>query len=505
MSSDPELKYLYALSELINKPLEEVPMPLAKGWGSSQPFPVDALPPVLKDAALAIHEKTMAPLAICGQSVLATATLAVQSHADVLLPPGFKKPLSSYFVSIAETGERKSAVDSEAMRPIREHEKMLDVQYRLDMKVHRNAHDAWEAARSKATKGDRKKPSDIESILAGLGDEPEKPLLPMLTCSEPTFEGLCRLYVEGQPSLGIFSAEGGQFIGGHGMSKEKKLGMATSLSDLWDGEPVKRVRAGDGISQLLGRRLSSHLQMQPVVAEMLVSDDMLQGQGYLSRTLVVAPLSTSGTRFSEPANARPTLELDVYCERIKELLNLPLPLAKDTRNELEPRELVFSEKARLAWYDFYNRIEAKVGAEGEYEPIKGLANKLPEHASRLAAVMALVEDEHCTEINEHHFMAGVQLALHYASEALRLYGASKVPADIQLAQRVLSWLQNHWKKALVSLTDIYKNTNYARTAKTARVAVDVLVEHGWLKPVEGGAVIDGQKRQKLWRVVGFEH
>ena len=86
------------------------------------PFPVDALGTVLAPAARAIHDRVRAPLAICGQSVLAAATLAVQGHANIELPMGHAKPLSGYFVSVAATGERKSAVDQEALWPVRKRE-----------------------------------------------------------------------------------------------------------------------------------------------------------------------------------------------------------------------------------------------------------------------------------------------------------------------------------------------------------------------------------------------
>ncbi len=68
----------------------------------------------------------------------------------------------------------------------------------------------------------------------------------MATCPEPTFEGLCKLLAVGQPSVGVFASEGGQFIGGHGMSDDNKLRTAAGLSSVWDGEPIRRVRAGDG-------------------------------------------------------------------------------------------------------------------------------------------------------------------------------------------------------------------------------------------------------------------
>jgi uncharacterized protein DUF3987 len=83
-----------------------------------------------------------------------------------------------------------------------------------------------------------------------LGPEPAVPPSPLLTCQEPTFEGRCRAVEVGQPSIGVFATEGGQFIAGNAMSAENKLKTAAGLSRIWDGETIKRVRAGDGITLL---------------------------------------------------------------------------------------------------------------------------------------------------------------------------------------------------------------------------------------------------------------
>ena len=103
-------------------------------------------------------------------------------------------------------------------------------------------------------------------LLDKLGPAPLAPLEPVLTCPEPTYEGLCKLLAVGQPSVGIFSAEGGQFIGGYGMTDDAKLRTAAGLSSLWDGEPIKRARALDGITVIPGRRVAMHLMAQPDVA-----------------------------------------------------------------------------------------------------------------------------------------------------------------------------------------------------------------------------------------------
>jgi hypothetical protein len=112
--------------ELVEKqqsqPRPEGPRPLMRELPPADPFPIKALGDVLGDAALAIHDRIQAPHAICGQSVLATAMLAVQGHVDVRLPTGQTRPLSEYFVTVAQSGERKTSVDREATAAISKYE-----------------------------------------------------------------------------------------------------------------------------------------------------------------------------------------------------------------------------------------------------------------------------------------------------------------------------------------------------------------------------------------------
>ena len=270
---------------------QEPPRPLMRELPAADPYPVEALGEVLGAAALAIHDRVRAPLAIGAQSVLASATLAVQPYADVVLPigpAGQVHPISNYFCTIAATGERKSACDGEATRAVRDYEMSLRNKYDAELPSYINERDAWKQARLTA----QSKKMDRDAIKAALdvcGAEPKAPLEPLLMAPDPTFEGLCRLFLVGQPSLGLFATEGGQFIGGYGMSEENKLRTAAGLSGLWDGEPVRRVRAGEGVQFLQGRRLTAHLMVQPDVASIMCSDRLLADQGFLSRMLISAP------------------------------------------------------------------------------------------------------------------------------------------------------------------------------------------------------------------------
>lgn len=129
-----------------------------------------------------------------------------------------------------------------------------------------------------------------------LGPEPQAPIRPVLTSAEPTFEGLIKSWPSMPPAQGVFSAEGGQFTGGHGMAQESRLRTAAGFSVLWDGKPITRVRALDGVSVLKGRRLAMHLMVQPEAAATFMSDPVLRDQGLLSRILVAAPDSIAGKR-----------------------------------------------------------------------------------------------------------------------------------------------------------------------------------------------------------------
>jgi len=473
----------------------------------ADPFPVEALGKVLCPAARAIHDRVQAPLAVCAQSVLGAAGLATQAYANVELPIGGKrvKPISSYLITIAESGERKTEADFQSNWAIRKYEESLREKHDTAMLSYTNDKLAWEKARDAAVKKAKGNRAAAKKELDILGPPPMAPLAPMLTSTEPTLEGLIKQFPNHRPSLGIYSSEGGQFIGGHGMNEENKLKTASGLSALWDGESVRRVRAGDGAAIFAGRRLAVHLMVQPEVASILFQDRLLAGQGLHSRLLVSAPESTAGTR--QPKHEKPDTakDLEIFGKRLLEILKTPLPLKKDKINELAPRTLCLSTAAIKRWKEFVSHVEGQIGRGGALEPIKGLANKLPEHAARLAAVTTLVGDIHAIEIDDDGMKAGIALAEHYAGEALRVFEASKVNADLALAQQLLDWLHRQWREPAISLPDVYQRGPRAiRDKATAKRLVAVLADHGWLAPIVEGTEIGGSWRRGAWQVVKAE-
>jgi hypothetical protein len=341
----------------------------------------------------------------------------------------------------------------------------------------------------------------IKAALSAIGPPPTPPLNPMMTFDEPSIQGLTKLFTEGQPSLGLFSNEGGQLLGGYAMNKDNKLMTGTALSMMWDGTPISRVRAGDGATTLYGRRLAMHIMLQPEVSDILFGDSLLTAQGLTSRMLCTLP-PPSGPRLWRLERDSNERDLARYGARILSILEHPMPLATQKRNELEPRSLPLSGRAHALFIRFHDQVERDMVPGGDLEPIRSFGNKLPEHAVRLAAVLATIDDVYCGDIIERYMSAGIVLAEYYATEALRLHGARCASAPLRLAQQLLVWLHRQWPEPRISLPDIYQRGPYTiRDLDTAKKAVSILESHGELTKNKDAALIGGTRRREVWTIV----
>lgn len=473
---------------MAHQPAPPERLPLFPMLALAEPYPIDALGSLLATAARGIASKVQVPTAIAGQSVLAASSLAAQIHADVMLPFGQTRPLSLYIVTIAASGDRKSSADNEALWPIRKHEQALKDAYDREIVVWSAASAAWKAERRRI---ENEKAIGLEARkrqLIDLGPEPRPPLHPMLTAPEPTVEGLVKAWVSAPASLGVFTAEGGLFVGGHGMAAENRLRTAATYSQLWDGQSVTRVRAGDGVSILRGRRLAIHIMVQPDAAAGLLADPVLRDQGLLSRLLVSAPDSLAGTRLFRTVSPEDDAAIKAYGARLLTILERPWPLAPGSVNELQPRTLSMTGDAVEAWCAFHDHVERQCGRHGNLENLRDFSGKAAEHAARIAGILTIIDDVNAAQVDEVAMKNAVVLVDWYLNEALRLQCGS-ISAKLARAQRLLDWVI---AKATADGTDIIPfreilrtGPNATRKKADAEEALAVLADHGWVEYERG--------------------
>lgn len=474
--------------------------PLFRPSPPAPPFPVQALGP-LREAVEAMHARTQAPVAICAQSALAAATLAAQPHRDVELPGGGRKPLTGIFVSVAESGERKTTVDRVALAEVyrveaewREAAADQLHRYRADLAGWKEA----EASIRKKGKGDR---ALIRDGLLNLGAEPKPPPHPMLLISDPTPEALILHLADGRPWGGVFTAEGGLLIGGAAFNDEARMRTGALLNTLWDGEPIRRRRVLTGASFLPGRRCSAHVMMQGAVADRLFGDAMLDGIGLLARVLLVAPETTAGTRMFRDAPPEGGPILDDYRRRLGTLLRRPPATKPDDAGVLDPPVMRLTPEARALWIAFHDHTEARIAPGKDLAPIRAWGAKAAEHAGRLAAVLALHADPDAMDVEGAHMACGIALAEHYGQEMMRLGGAASVNPDLRLAERLLRWWIERGEPRLHLAMIYQRGLNAIGDAATARRIVDVLADHGHVLRLPEGTTLDGTPRRDAWELV----
>jgi hypothetical protein len=483
------------------QPARVAKLPLFRAPLEGAAYPVDALPPLLKDAVLAIVDKTQCDPAIAAGSVLGAAALAVQAHADVVTPHGQTVPTSLYLLTLAESGDRKSAADDLAMTAVREAEAAGQEARRVAWGEYLRAKELWQADKAEAMKVYKKDRANAEAMLKAAGEEPRAPLDPSIVLTEPTIAGMEKTFQAARGGLGLFSDEGGQMLGGHAMRDESRLHTLTALNNLWQGKPIKRTRAGDGNALMPGRRLSLHLMIQPGIAPKLLGDPDAVKTGLVARLLVAAPPSRPGTRpfkMPDPASAA---KLARFNAALSALL-AQWPHVPGDPQCLAPRRLEMTAGARAAWIAFHDTCQERVAPGGAWEGVtRAWGEKAPEQAARLAGVVAVMVDPNAEAVDTLSMQQAIRLAEYYGAEMVRLVGQSMVDPKTLEAAKLLDWIKaKGWDR--FPLVHVYQfGPAGLRTAAQAREACERLVAHGELAPMPDGIVRDGKRHREAWRVV----
>ncbi|PWY38293.1 YfjI family protein [Pseudomonas sp. RW409] len=445
--------------------LPKLPRPLIESNPVAQPYPVQALGGILGPAVERMAEVIGVPQALAAQSVLAASALATQGHAGLQLD-GRNYPLSLYLITVAASGDRKTAADRFALLPARQWEREQWQRYREQLARYRVAQ----------RQAQRINPGDPNPT-NGVPLEAE-PSAPRLITTDPTIEALIKGLCHDLPSMGLFCDEGGQFLGSSTMSRDNRLKAVTTLSSLWDGSPLDRARSMVGESlRAYDRRLSLHLMLQPYLAMQLLSDPLLQGQGILGRCLMTWPTSLAGQRSYQAVDLSKDAVLKRYHHRLSALFYQPWSLSAD--GALQLSKLSLSPLARRRWIDLHDAIEAQLGEFGELASVRPSGSKAADNLLRVAGILAVVEESSVVEVD--HIQRASALVGYYLTEIQRLTEQEPVCRVKEEADRLLRWLQvKDWKR--FSIRDLNRNgPRFAR--KSSRHAAKLLVElidHQWL-------------------------
>lgn len=432
-----------------------------------QEFPVHRLPDCILKTVREVAGYVQAPVPLVVASALSVVSAAVQTRHSVSRDEVLHGPPALYFLTVAESGERKSTVDNLFMSPIRKWEALQRREAKRLEEEYNEALDAWNRA------GD------------GQGERPEKPApTPKILRGDDSPEALVR-HLGAYPIAAVITPEAGVIFGSHAMSADtvqKNLGQANLL---WDGGPLMEGRIGRGEVSIENVHVTMGLMVQPKVLQNFVAktNGLARGIGYFARFLFCQPETTQGTRFyKKPPSSMPSL--DEFHRRVTELLQLPAET--DDLGQLVTTRVGFDAGAQDVWERFYDEVEGQSCEGGAYGNIRDVASKAADNAARLACCLHVFASPASTLIDGNTMNAACSLMRWYLDEAVRFGREAETTQEVRNAELIEAWLVQKWKEALWSKQDwrmtpniiLQKGPNAVRKKSIVDEALELLVDHG---------------------------
>lgn len=407
-------------------------------------FPVHALPEKIKNAVISAKANIQSPTAMIVASALAAVSLACQKRVRVQRTPQLSGPCSLFFLTIAETGERKSATDKVFIQPIREIEYEQERRLLDAVEKFKAGHQMWVMRKKSLISNvkvlERKGISEgeaHENLRAHLMSEPKMPTQMKWIYNDVSIEALLLGLSEFGGSAAVFVDEGATFF------NRLCARPMSILNSVWSGTDIDVNRISSSSFGLRDVSLTLSIQTQSSIFDAFKENkgDSARNIGFFSRFLVAEPMSTQGTRMIQ--NQLPQVEeLLIFHKRIKEIMSEEFN--HQGTGPSRPVTLKFSPEAAECWVRAYNEIEAQLGQGGFYQDMRDFGSKLSENIARLAALFHYFEG-HYGSISIETLYRAIEVLNWYVNEFKRLFGTSPPIPQIDSDKMALAtWLKDHY-------------------------------------------------------------
>lgn len=430
-----------------------------------EPFPLEVLPVDIKGAIEEVEKITKAPIPLIFASSMSVISATVQGLVNATYPTlnGNKSvPCSLFFLTLADSGERKSTVDSYFKKPIINWEKEMVKEYEVEMKNFKGAKKVWDT-RTKILENQMQKSSNPNSsqidsdFTTHYQNEPSKPTKRKLIIMDATTEAFMK-ELQSYPVKAQLSSEGGTIFGSNAMGAENIMKTLSQYNELWDGNGIQRDRIAEEANVSVGEvRVTLGVAVQPSVFDqfMVNTKKLGKGSGFLARFLLSRPISTKGTRFIDISRQKiETPYLQNYNERISQLLNFGIRFNNDDKI-FQCNDILMSREAEILWEDFYNRIEEQQDEGGNYNHISGFASKSSEHLVRLATCLHIFCDKtgQNSLIDEDIMNSAIEIMYWYIREQKRFDNKSTESELLTDLKYLLGKIQDHCDENDLTVAD----------------------------------------------------
>lgn len=386
-----------------------------------QPFPLSALPPVLRDYVDASSAAIGCDAALVALPALAVTMSAIGNSRAIQLRRGWSEPAVLWSITIMRSGGGKSPPFAAAIDPL------LEIQM-----------DAWdEYQRQKRAREE----SEVEfNNEGGIVQQPKLTEPPVHVTSDATVAAIGELLRDNPRGLLLGRDE----LDGWFQSFTRfQAGAATDRPHWLELHSARTLRL-DRITRKRGplsvRRACCSVcgTVQPSVLEAAMTTEAMAA-GLLARFLPAMP----PLRKRVWTEAQVSEEIETrYCFLIQELLRLPLldPVRR------RPHFLHLGDAAKPVWIRFFNEWgERQYSA---FDAAAAMLAKLEGYAARLALLHHVIAHVACgisdlAPVTDASVAAGIELTRWFAAEAERVYRFMASRQEERQMRELVEWIDRH--------------------------------------------------------------
>lgn len=406
---------------------DTTPEPPEKGGvlsqsGRMKPFPVEALPKVVRAYAVESAEAIGVDVSMVAAPILATLGAAIGTTRAALLKAGYIEYPCLWVALIADSGAAKSPAIRAATKAVTSRHKRQAAEYAEAMERHEKEVAEWEKA--------------VEDAREKGEPEPEPPVEPKerhLFVGDATMEALAGLLASNPRGLvsiqdelsGLFGRTD-QYRAGKGSDREHYLSMFTQETIKVDRKGGKPVRIdcpflsiiGAGTPQTMRERLAEKNNME---------------NGLAARFLVFQP-PRSLMRWSDSEVSPATMKA------FQRLFNSLSDLQGVVKERKPPRVrcVGFSTGAKRLRVEWYNRHQAEVIRHSGV--VAGVFQKLVRAFYRLCLILELASEPKSLKIRTVAVKRAIAIIEWFKSEAVRFYTAQAATIRESRLHQLALWI-----------------------------------------------------------------
>lgn len=453
------------------------------------PFPVKSLPWPLGEWVTAVSQNTETPTDMAAVCALAVLSCTVQGKFVVSPKSHYSEPLNLYFLIVANSGERKSAIVRLMTQPIYQYERKENERRRTLMENEQvKLNGLKRQVETLERDGKNEKASKIRVQYRSIEQNQTKPL--RLIADDTTPEAMTSLLASNNGVLSIITTEGGIFDTLAGRYSNT-ISIDTVLK-AYSGDPIRVDRKGREGEVVNNPTLTMLLSAQDNVLAEIMKNEAFKSRGLTARILYSRPKSKMGTRHFVTPDIPPDSEI-AYKQLVSKLLEIPYPT-----NGILPI-INLSPSAQNEVIRFHDWLEPKLVDELEY--MESWGAKLLGNMLRIAGMLHCAKNPNApseTALSSETLQQAIAISKYFLHHAKCIHNLLGTDKDMQLAKHVTKKLQNREKRELSKYQIFRLCRGSFQRVDDLNPILDILIEFGYLKERMHPAPTGGRPRANTY-------